>query len=310
MKKWCIIIAGPTATGKTAIAIELAKHFSTSIISADSRQCYKELEIGVAKPTTEEINSIPHYFINSHSIHQNVTAADFEKFALNAANEVFRKNDIVIMVGGTGLYIKAFCEGLDPIEPVEDSVRDTIIENYKKKGIQWLQEEVKTVDPIFYNQGEIYNPQRLMRALEVKITTGISITSFQSGNKKPRDFDILKIGLDLPREELYHRINQRTDRMMKDGLLEEVKRLIRYRSLNALQTVGYKELFLFLDRTITLEKAVEMIKQNTRHYAKRQVTWFTKDPGITWVAPDDTRKILEFILINTSLPGGTRKQSA
>ena len=291
MKKLCIIIAGPTASGKTAIALNLAKHFSTSIISADSRQCYKELDIGVAKPTKEEL-TIPHYFINSHSIHEDVTAADFEKIAMKAASEIFTQNDVAIMVGGTGLYIKAFCEGLDPVGNVDEEVRTSIKENYKNKGINWLQQEVKAADPVYYEKGEIYNPQRMMRALEVKMATGSSIYSFKSGIKKQRDFDIIKIGLELSRPELYERINARTDRMIRDGLEKEAKQLFSFRHLNALQTVGYRELFSYFDGAISFEKAVELIKQNSRHYAKRQITWFKKDREIKWMTPGDVERFL------------------
>lgn len=295
MNKTCIIIAGPTASGKTAVAFDIARYFSTSIISADSRQCYKELNIGVAKPTVKELNSIRHYFINTHSISQNVSAADFEKYALQAAEEIFKNNDIAVMSGGTGLYIKSFCEGLDPIQQVDESVRDAIIENYKKKGISWLQDEIRTRDPVYFEQADVHNPQRMMRALEVNIATGLSITSFQSRNKKLRDFDIIKIGLQLNREILYHRINQRVNTMMTNGLLEEAKSLIEFRNLNALQTVGYKELFSNLDGEISYEKAVELIKQHSRHYAKRQITWFVKDHEINWFPPGHTGKMLELI---------------
>lgn len=280
-----IIVAGPTAVGKTAVAIQLAKHFGTSVISADSRQCYKELNIGVARPSVQELAAVQHYFIASHSIHDEISAAGFEQYALQKAAELFRQNDKVIMVGGTGLYIKAFCEGLDMIPAVDPAIREQIISNYNSKGLTWLQEQVQQKDPAFYESGEIQNPQRMMRALEVMEGTGQSVLTFRKGEKAQRDFSIVKIGLELPKEELQQRIHTRVDQMMQAGQLEEVKRLIPYKHLNALQTVGYKELFAYLEGTISLEKAIEQMKINTRQYAKRQMTWFKKDGEMKWFAP-------------------------
>ena len=294
MKKTCIIIAGPTAVGKTSIALAIAKHFSTEIISADSRQCFKQLNIGVAKPSTAELGAVNHYFINSHSIEDDISAADFESYALKAIENIFLKNDVAVMVGGTGLYIKAFCEGMDEIPAIDPSVRNAIITDYNNNGIQWLREQVKEKDNDYFVKGEIENPQRMMRALEVKMSTGQSIISFHSKQKKERDFDIIKIGLELPREILYQHINKRVDQMMEAGLLEEVRSLVRFKRLNALQTVGYRELFDHLDGKITLEKAIELVKQNTRHYAKRQVTWFKKDLDVKWTPPD-LRIVLKYL---------------
>lgn len=288
MKKTCIIVTGPTAVGKTAIALSLARHFNTHIISADSRQCYKELNIAVAKPRQSELDEILHYFINSHSIQDYISAADFEEYALAAVEEIFKKNDIAIMVGGTGLYINAFCHGLDPIPQTDIGTREKIISSFESMGIEWLQEEVMKQDPAFYASGEINNPQRLMRALEVIQSTGKSITSFQSKQKLQRPFNIIKIGLDMPRNELYQRINNRADDMMKLGLEAEARALLPFRNLNALQTVGYRELFSYFDGEISLERAIELIKQNSRHYAKRQLTWFKKDEDIAWLAPDES----------------------
>jgi len=286
MKKTCIIICGPTAVGKTSVALAIARHFSTEIISADSRQCFKELNIGVAKPSSAELSAVHHYFINSHSIHDNISAADFELYALDAVQNIFARNDVAVMVGGTGLYIKAFAEGMDEIPAVEPEIRNKIISDYNNNGIEWLQQQLKENDTDFAFKGEMENPQRMMRALEVKLSTGRSILSFQSKKKKERDFNIITIGLELPREILYQQINIRVDNMIKEGLIEEAKSLISYKDLNALQTVGYKELFDFFDGKYSLERAVELIKQNTRHYAKRQMTWFKRDPLITWLKPD------------------------
>lgn len=287
-KKKVIIICGPTAVGKTSVAIQLAQHFNTEIISADSRQCFKELNIGVARPSAEELSVVQHHFIASHSVQDEVTAVTFEQYALQKLNELFQQHDTVIMVGGTGLYIKVFCEGLDAIPDIPAEIREKIISEYENKGIAWLQHSIKEKDPLFYEQGEIQNPQRMMRALEVMEATGRSILSFRKGEKAKRDFSIIKIGLELPREELIRNINTRVDKMMVPrlplgmGLLNEVKGLMSYKKLNALQTVGYAELFDHLDGKMNIEEAVERIKINTRQYSKRQMTWFKKDAEIKW----------------------------
>jgi tRNA dimethylallyltransferase len=293
-KKTVIIIAGPTAVGKTSVAIEVAKHFSTEIISADSRQCFKELKIGVARPSDEELSAVPHHFIASHSIYQKITAATFEEYGLNKATELFQKHDVIIMGGGTGLYLKAFCEGMDQIPEVPGAIHSEIIIAYKENGIEWLQEEIKENDPQFWKKGEIKNPQRMMRALEVVKATGQSIFSFRKGEKKQRDFNIIKIALELPKEELHRNINHRVDKMIEDGLLKEVESLLSYQHLNALQTVGYKELFQYFNKEVSLTEAIEAIKQNTRQYAKRQLTWFKKDKDYDWFAPD-VKKLIEFV---------------
>jgi tRNA dimethylallyltransferase len=280
-----IIIVGPTAVGKTAAAIELARHLQTSIISADSRQCYRELNIGVAKPTTAELEAVPHYFINSHSVADEVSAATFEHLALQWTAELFQHAPAVVMVGGTGLYIRAFTDGLDTIPAVDQSIRSHIRLHYEEHGLGWLQTEIEKYDPAYYAAGEILNPQRLMRALEVRLSTGQSILSFQSREPRQRPFKIMTIGLQLPRDELNKRIDVRVDEMMKAGLLDEVRSLLPYRVHNALQTVGYKELFHYLDGKTTLESAVAAIKTNTRQYAKRQLTWFHRDLSVCWTEP-------------------------
>jgi len=292
INKTVIIICGPTAVGKTAVAISIAKHFQTEIISADSRQCYKELKIGVARPSDEELKGVTHYFIASHSIAENINAAFFEKYALQKVNELFKSHDIVIMVGGTGLYIKAFCEGLDEIPSIDESIRKKIIENYESRGLTWLMEAVRNKDPEFYKVGEVQNPQRMMRALEVIESTGQSILSFRKNEKVKRDFRIIKIGLELPKEELHANINLRVDKMINDGLVEEVRSLNGYRDVNALRTVGYSEILGHLDGKISLETAIEAIKKNTRQYAKRQMTWFKKDKEISWVNAEQESEIV------------------
>ncbi len=282
-KNTIIIITGPTASGKTALSLELAKHLDTSIISADSRQCFKELNIGVAKPTNEQLQGVKHYFINSHSIFENVNAQIFEDYALHAAAEIFTKNNFAVMAGGTGLYIKAFCEGLDEIPEINAETRKQVIDNYKHLGLQWLQNEISSKDPAFWEGCEKQNPQRLMRALEVIISTGRSITAYRKQEKKERPFRIIKVGLQISKEQLHHNINMRTAKMIDEGLIAEAKLLIKYKHLNALQTVGYSEMFAYLQEKISLDEAISRIKTNTMHYAKRQVTWFKKDPAIRWI---------------------------
>lgn len=291
-QKTVIIICGPTAVGKTSVAILLAKHFNTEIISADSRQCFKELKIGVARPSQEELKEVPHHFIATHSLTDNINAAFFEQYALKKLNELFQDHDTVIMVGGTGLYIKAFAEGLDAIPGIDESIRKRIIADYETKGLPWLQEEIKAKDPDFYAVGEIQNPQRIIRALEVVESTGKSILEFRTKKKTKRDFNIIKIGLELPKEELHHNINLRVDKMVKEGLVGEVISLKDYRDLNALQTVGYSEIFEQLDGKSSLAVAVEKIKKNTRQYGKRQMTWFKKDKEIIWVSAKHVDEII------------------
>lgn len=290
-----VIIAGPTAVGKTALSLQLAQHYRTAIISADSRQCFRELNIGVAKPGPEELQQAPHYFINSHSIHDEVNAAVFETYALNAAAEIFQQHEVAVMVGGTGLYIKAFCEGMDHIPPVPPEIHASVLELYAQKGLGWLQEELRTNDPAFWQTAEQQNPQRLMRALEVLYASGESITHFRKATKAERPFRIIKIGLELPRTTLYERINHRVDLMMQAGLLQEVEALQPVQQLNALQTVGYRELFDYFNQQIALPDAVEQLKTNTRHYAKRQMTWFKKDPHMQWFAPSDAAGVMAYI---------------
>lgn len=288
---------GPTAVGKTAFAIQLAHALQTKIISADSRQCYRELNIGVAKPNDKELNEVHHYFINSHSILEELHVRSFEQYALQAVNEIFQNSDVAVMVGGTGLYIKTFCEGIDEIPAINNDVRSNIIDKYNQLGLTWLQEEVKQKDPAFWQVAEQQNPQRLIRALEIKAQTGNSILDYRNRKMVDRDFNIVKIGLELPREILYTRINNRVELMMQLGLLEEAASLVAYKKLNALQTVGYKELFDYFEGSITLEKAVDLIKQNSRHYAKRQLTWFKKDRAITWFNAD-LNNLLQQVLLH------------
>lgn len=282
MSKTVYIIVGPTAVGKTVLAIQLAKHFQTEIISADARQCYKELSIGVARPSQEELNQVPHHFIANHSIHEIVNASVFENEALNISEKLFQQKEHIVMVGGTGLYIKAFCEGLDDIPSIDPSVRTSIIQSYESNGLIWLQNELAQKDPAYWEQAEQENPHRLMRALEVYIGLGKSILSYQCHQKKQRPFTVKLIGLEMDRSLLYERINTRVEQMVAHGLEKEVQSLLPQFSLNALQTVGYREWLPYFNQEQSLERVIAAIQQNTRQYAKRQMTWFKKDPTVQW----------------------------
>jgi len=290
-----IIIVGPTASGKTSLSLQLAQYLNTNIISADSRQCFKELNIGVAKPANEELERVKHYFINSHSIFENITVQTFEQCALKAAEEIFKHNKYAVMAGGTGLYIKAFCEGLDEIPDVDEIIRKEIIEEYNNKGLLWLQNEVKKKDPLFWQAGEQQNPQRLMRALEVFLSSGKSITTFRTQVKKERSFNIIKVGLDISKEQLHSNIDTRIDEMIENGLVNEVESLWTYKNLNALQTVGYKEIFEYFEGSISLKDAIKKIKANTNQYAKRQMTWFKKDKSIYWIKAAQLPLLMSFV---------------
>lgn len=279
LNKTVIVVAGPTAVGKTAAAIALAKKYNTSIISADSRQCFKELKIGVARPSEEELSEVKHYFIANHTIHESITAGSFAREAKQYLQEILKTNDTAIVCGGTGLYIKALVEGLDEIPAVPLTIREQVIQLYEEEGIDALRNKLLSLDPEFEKQGDTNNPNRMMRALEVVLYSGKPIHQFQI-NAENRGIDklykvIYKI-IDLPRAVLYDRINARVDQMMQEGLEAEAKSVYPFKELTALQTVGYKELFDFFDGLCSREEAIEKIKQHTRNYAKRQITWFKR----------------------------------
>jgi tRNA dimethylallyltransferase len=295
MQKTIILITGPTAVGKTAAAVELARYFQTEIISADSRQCYRELNIGVARPTVQELKVVPHHFIASHSIHDNISAAFFESYALHLAADVFCHRDVLVVAGGTGLYVKALIEGLDDIPAIDPSIRAGIIESYQTLGIGWLQRELADRDSQYTSGGSMQNPQRMLRALEVVLGTGQSILSFQQKNKKERPFKVISVQLDMPRAALYARINLRVDQMIGSGLEQEVRALYPFRNLNALQTVGYREIFDYIEEKYDLETAVEIIKRNTRHFAKRQTTWFSHQLTAKIFHPEDIQGMLLYL---------------
>lgn len=278
------MISGPTAVGKTAFAIRLAQHFRTEIISSDSRQFYSEISIGTAKPSTAELDAVPHHFIGHVSIEQLYSAGDFERDALLRLEALFQLHDVVIMVGGSGLYNKAVCEGLDDMPRADEQLRAELQNLFEREGITALQQKLQSLAPGRYNSIDTQNTQRVMRAIEIALQE----EHFAPVEKKARSFECIRIALNLPRELLYGRINQRVDQMMDAGLLDEARALSSRRQLNALQTVGYTELFEYLDGSITLARAVELIKQHTRNFAKRQLTWLRREQDLHWLEPGDT----------------------
>jgi tRNA dimethylallyltransferase len=282
MNNYLITVIGATAIGKTALSIQLAQHFKTEIISSDSRQFYKEMKIGTAVPSAEELSTVPHHFIQNRSVFEDYSVGQFEKDALKKLDELFSKNNIVILVGGSGLYINAILEGFDDFPEVDSEIRQKLNQQIENGELEILQNQLRDLDIESYNTIEIENPHRLIRALEICIGTGKPYSSFKNKNKEKRNFIPIKIGLTAEREIMYNRIHQRVDLMLEDGLLEEAKKLHLHKELNALQTVGYRELFDYFDEKYSLEFAIEEIKKNTRRFAKRQVTWNKKDQTIHW----------------------------
>lgn len=290
-----ITVVGPTAIGKTDLAIRLAQHFGSEILSADSRQFFREMNIGTAKPNAVELNLVKHHFINSHSIKDNFSVGDFETEGLQVLQQLFNTADTAILVGGSGLYINAITQGFDELPKAPAELRAQLNLQLQQQGIGTLQEQLKKLDPDYFTEVDIHNPQRLIRALEVCIYTGKPFSSYRTSTARSRPFDTLKIGLTMDREKLYERINRRVELMMEAGLLEEVRSLLPYHQLNALQTVGYQELFDYIDGKRSLHQAVELIKQNTRRFAKRQLTWFKKDTEIHWFEPYQIEEIIALI---------------
>ncbi|PWS26584.1 tRNA (adenosine(37)-N6)-dimethylallyltransferase MiaA [Pedobacter yonginense] len=293
--KTLISVVGPTAIGKTALAIELGRYFNTEIISADSRQFFKEMEIGTAKPNQEELASVKHHFINSHSVEKLFSTGDFEVEALETLQAIFTDRDTAIIVGGSGLYVNAVLNGLDEMPEIDLKIREQLNAQFENEGIEVIQKKLEQVDPEYFNKVDQNNPQRMIRGLEVFLSTGRKLSSMLSAQKKDRPFNIIKIGLNTDRATLYNQINHRVDKMMERGLLEEVKGLIPFRKYNALNTVGYSELFDYVDEKVSLADAIAAIKQNTRRFAKRQLTWFRKDEEINWFEPDEKEQIIAFI---------------
>ena len=294
--KTLIVLVGPTAVGKTQLCLDLAKKFDTEIVSADSRQIFKEMKIGTDAPSPEQLQSVVHHFVGSHSIFEYYTAGMFEMEALERLQEIFTRKDHVILGGGSGLYINAVCHGIDALPKVDPDVRKNLLDQYEQEGLEGMRQRLKMLDSKSYEQIDLMNPKRILKALEITLTTGKPYSSFLTRQKKQRPFRILKIGLNRQREELYRRINQRVDQMLEEGLLDEARRLYPYKHLNALNTVGYKELFSYFDGDISFPEAIRLIKRNSRRYAKRQLTWFSKDPGIQWFHPQQAQEIMNFIL--------------
>lgn len=294
-RKTLIAIVGPTAVGKTAMAISLAQYFKTEIISADSRQFYREMSIGTAKPEAAELAAAPHHFINSHHITQDYSAGDFEREALAKLDELFRQHDVVVMVGGSGLFVRALCEGLDDLPKAGAEVRERLNSELADLGLEVMKERLQIIDPAYFEVADVDNPQRVVRALEVFEATGKPMSMFHKKEVEKRPFDILTIGLNMDRTALYERINSRVDHMMEAGLLAEVESLLPYKMKPALLTVGYAELFDFLDGKQSLSEAVDKVKQNSRRYAKRQITWFKKYGNTHWFQPSETMDIIRFI---------------
>jgi tRNA dimethylallyltransferase len=294
-QKYLIIIAGPTAVGKTKVAIELAKYFDTEIISADSRQIYQELNIGVARPSVAELEQAKHHFIANKSIKEYVSAGNFEKEVLDILENLYQTKNVAILCGGTGFYINAVLNGFDEIPEIDQAVRQQLNEDFKENGIVFLQELLKNLDIETYEKMDINNTQRVIRALEVCLGTGNKFSSFKDKKQNKRNFIPIKIGLNLPKEILHHNINKRVDEMMENGFLEEAKKLIPFKNFNALQTVGYKELFDYFEEKISLQEAIDLIKLHTRQYAKRQMTFFNRHQDYTWFEPQQTDGIIQYI---------------
>ena len=293
--KYLIFVLGPTAVGKSDLCLNLAKKFETEILSCDSRQFYREMNQGTAKPSPEELAEVPHHFINTLSIVDSYDVRKYEAEALNLLDRLFKNKQVVLMTGGTGLFASAIANGLDAIPDVSPEIRVELIQEFEEKGLDWLQRSVELADPEFYAQVDRSNPQRLMRALEIWRGTGLKFSSFRIKNKVHRPFEIVKIGLDRPREELYQRIDQRMELMLRGGLFKEAEGLFESRNLNALQTLGYTEIFDFLEGKSDEKEMIRLLKRNSRRYAKRQLTWFRKDALIRWFHPDQELEILGYL---------------
>ena len=293
--KRLIVIVGPTGSGKTDLSITVAEHFHAPIISTDSRQFYRGIPIGTAQPDAEQLQRVEHHFIASRELTDDFNCGAYEAEALQSLEQLFQKHDVVVAVGGSGLYVKALCEGMDNMPEVTPELRESLAQRLSEEGLEALGEELRERDPEFYEQVDLKNQARVVRALEVCIASGRPYSSFRTGERRKRDFDIIKIGVDMPREVLYERIDRRVDIMMEQGLEQEARSVSHLRHLNSLQTVGYREMFDYFDGTTTREEAIELIKRNSRRYAKRQLTWFRRDEEIAWFNPKESEKIVEYI---------------
>lgn len=295
MHKYLIVLTGPTGIGKSITGITLAQHFHAQIISSDSRQIFKEMTIGTAVPNQNELATVKHHFIHSHSILENYNVSKYETEALNIINSVFKNNNIVLLVGGSMLYIEAVCNGIDVMPDADPEIRKILKEKFENEGLESLRLQLKILDPEYYKTVDLKNPNRIIHAIEISMMTGKPFSSFRTKNKRIRPFSIIKIGLDCNRNELHKKINSRVDQMIKAGLESEARNLYTFRFLNALNTVGYREFFDFFDGKSTKEEAIELIKRNTRRYARKQLTWFRKDPDMNWFEPDQVNQVINLI---------------
>jgi len=293
-----LVILGPTGVGKTAISLRLAEHFGCPIVSSDSRQFYKELQIGTAAPTADQLKRVKHYFIGTHSIHDEYNAGQYESDVITLLDELFKQHNVVMLVGGSMMYIDAVCNGMDDIPNVDAETRAFWMKQLDELGLEFIQNELKRLDPTHYEQVDLQNAKRVLHALEICSMTGKPYSSFRTGQRKERNFDILKIGLNRPRPELYDRINLRVDEMMEEGLLKEAEEFYPFRQMNTLNTVGYKEIYEYMNGNWTLDFAINMIKQDSRRYAKRQLTWFNRDEEILWFHPDELESKIELVTQN------------
>ena len=293
--KRLIVIVGPTGSGKTDLSIAVAEHFAAPIISTDSRQFYRGMAIGTAQPSREQMERVEHHLVDCLDVHEEFNCGAYERVALERLSELFADHDTVVAVGGSGLYIKALCEGMDDLPDAEPALREELLRRLETEGLESRVEQLRELDEVYYNEVDRCNPQRVLRAVEVCLTTGKPYSSFRKGGTKQRDFEIVKVGIDYPREELYDRINRRVDMMMEAGLEEEARAMLPCRHLNALQTVGFSELFDYFDGTITKEEAVELIKRNSRRYAKRQMTWFRRDKDIKWFVKPSPEEVIAYL---------------
>ena len=293
--KRLLVVVGPTGSGKTDLSIRLARHYAAPILSTDSRQVYRGMPIGTAQPSDDQLQAVEHHFIASHDLKDNLNCGEYETQALERLERLFADHDYVVAVGGSGLYVRALCKGMDDLPQADESLRAELNRRLEAEGVGGLAEQLRELDPVYYEVVDRSNPARVVRALEVCLQTGRPYSEQRTGERRPRPFEIVKIGVDLPREELYDRINRRVDQMLADGLEAEARTLYPYRELNALQTVGYREFFDYFDGCTSYDEAVELIKRNSRRYAKRQLTWFRRDPEVRWFRPDDDEAMINYI---------------
>lgn len=295
MKKTLLVLAGPTAVGKTSCGIEVARHFGTEIISADSRQIFRECSIGTAVPSSEELARVKHHFIQCISVRDTYNASIYENQVLERLEQLFKHHDLVLMVGGSGLYIDAVCQGIDDLPQVDPVLREELLERFRKEGLEALTRQLKSLDPVSYAKVDLKNHMRVLKALEISLQTGLPYSSFLSDIKKERPFQILRVALDMDREILYDRINQRVEQMMEAGLLEEVKQVQHLKGYTAMKTVGYRELFRALDGEWSIDEGVDLIKRNTRKFARKQLTWFRKENSYQWFSPGNCKEIIDWV---------------